>query len=76
MLASVHICVYREELHEDQGRLQKGAILSKFYMLLESQNINCTQPSELPSLFVHIHSSISIIFDSADFHCWGLFSVT
>lgn len=64
MLASVYICVYREGLHKDQGRLQMGAVLSKFYTLLESQNINCTQPSELPSLFVHSHSSIFIIFDS------------
>lgn len=64
MLASVYICVYREGLRKDQGRIQMGAVLSKFYTLLESQNINCTQPSELPSLFVHSHSSISIIFDS------------
>lgn len=41
-----------------------GALLSKFYALLESQNINCTQPSKPLSLFVHIRSSISIILDS------------
>lgn len=64
MLASMYVCIYREELYKDEGRVQMGAVLSKFYTLFESQNINCTQPSELPSLFVHIHSGISIIFDS------------
>lgn len=61
-LACVCICV-QGGLYKDQCRLKMGAVLSKFYTLLESQKINFAQLSKLPSLFVHIHSCISIIFD-------------